>query len=50
MILLLFTEVMVKVHVVNLKSETIASPVSVRAYLNQMITEFKQLIAQVSYS
>lgn len=50
MILLLFTEVMVKVHVVNLKSETIASPVSVRAYLNQTITEFKQLIAQVSYS
>lgn len=50
MILLLFAEVMVKVHVVDLKSETIASPVSVRAYLNQTITEFKQLIAQVSYS
>lgn len=45
-----FTEVMVKVHVVDLKSETIASPISVRAYLNQTITEFKQLIAQVSYS
>lgn len=39
-----------KVHVVDLKSETIASPISVRAYLNQTITEFKQLIAQVSYS
>uniref|UniRef100_A0A669DY37 Ubiquitin carboxyl-terminal hydrolase 47 n=1 Tax=Oreochromis niloticus TaxID=8128 RepID=A0A669DY37_ORENI len=41
-------EVMVKVHVVDLKSETIASPVSVRAYLNQTITEFKQLIAQAA--
>lgn len=40
---------MVKVHVVDLKSETIASPISVRAYLNQTITEFKQLIAQVPY-
>uniref|UniRef100_A0A673CKP5 Ubiquitin carboxyl-terminal hydrolase 47 n=1 Tax=Sphaeramia orbicularis TaxID=375764 RepID=A0A673CKP5_9TELE len=43
-------EVMVKVHVVDLKSETIAAPISVRAYLNQTITEFKQLIAQVLYS
>ncbi|XP_055010454.1 ubiquitin carboxyl-terminal hydrolase 47 isoform X4 [Boleophthalmus pectinirostris] len=41
-------EVMVKVHVVDLKNETIASPVSVRAYLNQTITEFKQLIAQAT--
>lgn len=41
------TEVMVKVHVVDLKSESIAAPVSVRAYLSQTITEFKQLIAQV---
>ncbi|XP_036441882.1 ubiquitin carboxyl-terminal hydrolase 47 isoform X2 [Colossoma macropomum] len=41
-------EVMVKVHVVDLKSETIAAPVSVRAYLNQTITEFKQLIAQAT--
>ncbi|CAL9701902.1 unnamed protein product [Knipowitschia caucasica] len=41
-------EVMVKVHVVDLKSEIIASPVSVRAYLNQTITEFKQLIAQAT--
>ncbi|XP_072321546.1 ubiquitin carboxyl-terminal hydrolase 47 isoform X2 [Eucyclogobius newberryi] len=41
-------EVMVKVHVVDLKSETIASPVSVRAYLNQTIPEFKQLIAQAT--
>lgn len=40
-------EVMVKVHVVDLKCETIAPPVSVRAYLNQTVTEFKQLIAQV---
>lgn len=39
-----------KVHVVDLKSETIATPISVRAYLNQTITEFKQLIAQVLYS
>nr|XP_055070015.1 ubiquitin carboxyl-terminal hydrolase 47 isoform X3 [Misgurnus anguillicaudatus] len=41
-------EVMVKVHIVDLKSETIAAPVSVRAYLNQSITEFKQLIAQAT--
>ncbi|XP_036399322.1 ubiquitin carboxyl-terminal hydrolase 47 isoform X2 [Megalops cyprinoides] len=41
-------EVMVKVHVVALKSETIAPPVSVRAYLNQTVTEFKQLIAQAT--
>uniref|UniRef100_A0A7N8XY04 Ubiquitin carboxyl-terminal hydrolase 47 n=1 Tax=Mastacembelus armatus TaxID=205130 RepID=A0A7N8XY04_9TELE len=41
-------EVMVKVHVVDLKNETIASPISVRAYLNQTITEFKQLIAQAT--
>ncbi|KAK7175787.1 hypothetical protein R3I93_000144 [Phoxinus phoxinus] len=41
-------EVMVKVHVVDLKSESIAAPVSVRAYLNQTITEFKQLIAQAA--
>uniref|UniRef100_A0A3Q3X9U0 Ubiquitin carboxyl-terminal hydrolase 47 n=1 Tax=Mola mola TaxID=94237 RepID=A0A3Q3X9U0_MOLML len=41
-------EVMVKVHVVDLERETIASPISVRAYLNQTITEFKQLIAQAT--
>ncbi|XP_071371895.1 ubiquitin carboxyl-terminal hydrolase 47 isoform X6 [Centroberyx affinis] len=41
-------EVMVKVHVVDLKTETIAPPISVRAYLNQTITEFKQLIAQAT--
>ncbi|XP_052002272.1 LOW QUALITY PROTEIN: ubiquitin carboxyl-terminal hydrolase 47-like [Xyrauchen texanus] len=41
-------EVMVKVHVVDLKSEIICAPVSVRAYLNQTITEFKQLIAQAT--
>lgn len=45
---LISTEVMVKVHVVDLKNETIAAPISVRAYLNQTITEFKQLIAQVT--
>lgn len=42
-------EVMVKVHVVDLKSENIAPPISVRAYLNQTITEFKQLISQVLF-
>lgn len=42
-------EVMVKVHVVDLKNENIAAPVSVRAYLNQTITEFKQLISQVLF-
>ncbi|XP_061610130.1 ubiquitin carboxyl-terminal hydrolase 47 isoform X3 [Phyllopteryx taeniolatus] len=41
-------EVMVKVHVVDLRTETIAAPISVRAYLNQTITEFKQLIAQAT--
>ncbi|XP_029316325.1 ubiquitin carboxyl-terminal hydrolase 47 isoform X2 [Cottoperca gobio] len=41
-------EVMVKVHIVDLKSDAIATPVSVRAYLNQTITEFKQLIAQTT--
>ncbi|KAL4613541.1 ubiquitin carboxyl-terminal hydrolase 47 isoform X1, partial [Arapaima gigas] len=41
-------EVMVKVHVVDLKRETIASPVSIRAYLNQTVAEFKQLIAQAT--
>uniref|UniRef100_A0AAY4BHH6 Ubiquitin carboxyl-terminal hydrolase 47 n=1 Tax=Denticeps clupeoides TaxID=299321 RepID=A0AAY4BHH6_9TELE len=41
-------EVMVKVHVVDLKSEIIAPPLSVRAYLNQTVTEFKQLIAQAT--
>ncbi|XP_029701548.1 ubiquitin carboxyl-terminal hydrolase 47 isoform X1 [Takifugu rubripes] len=40
--------VMVKVHVVDLESETIAASVSVRAYLNQTVTEFKQLIAQAT--
>lgn len=39
-----------KVHVVDLESKTIATSVSVRAYLNQTITEFKQLIAQVCSS
>eukprot|EP00062_Callorhinchus_milii_P003935 gi/632941730/ref/XP_007886021.1/ PREDICTED: ubiquitin carboxyl-terminal hydrolase 47 isoform X5 [Callorhinchus milii] len=41
-------EVMVKVHVVDLKTETVAPPISVRAYLNQTVTEFKQLISQTS--
>ncbi|KAM5247639.1 ubiquitin carboxyl-terminal hydrolase 47 isoform 6-T6 [Ctenodactylus gundi] len=39
-------EVMVKVHVVDLKAETVATPVTVRAYLNQTVTEFKQLISK----
>ncbi|XP_015277115.1 PREDICTED: ubiquitin carboxyl-terminal hydrolase 47 isoform X1 [Gekko japonicus] len=39
-------EVMVKVHVVDLKQETVAPPVSVRAYLNQTVTEFKYLISK----
>ncbi|XP_073434473.1 ubiquitin carboxyl-terminal hydrolase 47 isoform X1 [Dendrobates tinctorius] len=39
-------EVMVKVYVVDLKTETIAPPVSVRAYLSQTIQEFKQLISK----
>lgn len=46
---LISKEVMVKVHVVDLKSENIAPPISVRAYLNQTITEFKQLISQVVF-
>ncbi|XP_056463354.1 ubiquitin carboxyl-terminal hydrolase 47 isoform X2 [Gadus chalcogrammus] len=41
-------EVMVKVHVVDLKNDTIVPPVSVRAFLNQSIAEFKQLIAQAT--
>lgn len=41
-------EVMVKVHVVDLKAETVAAPITVRAYLNQTVTEFKQLISKVS--
>ncbi|XP_030188375.1 ubiquitin carboxyl-terminal hydrolase 47 isoform X3 [Lynx canadensis] len=39
-------EVMVKVHVVDLKAESVAAPVTVRAYLNQTVTEFKQLISK----
>ncbi|KAE8606169.1 hypothetical protein XENTR_v10010623 [Xenopus tropicalis] len=39
-------EVMVKVYVVDLKTETVAPPVSVRAYLSQTIIEFKQLISK----
>uniref|UniRef100_A0A8I3NWL8 Ubiquitin carboxyl-terminal hydrolase 47 n=1 Tax=Canis lupus familiaris TaxID=9615 RepID=A0A8I3NWL8_CANLF len=42
-------EVMVKVHVVDLKAESVAAPVTVRAYLNQTVTEFKQLISKVSF-
>lgn len=38
---------MVKVHVVDLKTETLAPPVNVRAYLNQTVAEFKQIISQV---
>ncbi|KAM4720713.1 ubiquitin carboxyl-terminal hydrolase 47 isoform 1-T1 [Rhinophrynus dorsalis] len=39
-------EVMVKVYVVDLKTETVAPPVSVRAYLSQSVLEFKQLISK----
>ncbi|XP_072906042.1 ubiquitin carboxyl-terminal hydrolase 47 isoform X3 [Hemitrygon akajei] len=41
-------EVMVKVHVVDLKTETLAPPISVRAYLNQTVAEFKQIISQAT--
>lgn len=41
---------MVKVHVVDLKTESVAPPISVRAYLNQTVSEFKQLISKVIYS
>ncbi|GCB64524.1 hypothetical protein scyTo_0011764 [Scyliorhinus torazame] len=41
-------EVMVKVHMVDLKTETLIPPISVRAYLNQTVAEFKQLISQVT--
>lgn len=47
---LLPAEVMVKVHVVDLKTESVAPPISVRAYLNQTVSEFKQLISKVIYS
>uniref|UniRef100_A0A8C4QAX2 Ubiquitin carboxyl-terminal hydrolase 47 n=1 Tax=Eptatretus burgeri TaxID=7764 RepID=A0A8C4QAX2_EPTBU len=40
--------VTVKVHVVDLKNETVSRGISVRAYLNQTIGEFKQLIYQVT--
>ncbi|ELV11214.1 Ubiquitin carboxyl-terminal hydrolase 47 [Tupaia chinensis] len=42
-------EVMVKVHVVDLKAESVAAPITVRAYLNQTVTEFKQLIAKATH-
>lgn len=42
-------EVMVKVHVVDLKAETVAAPVTVRAYLNQTVSEFKQLISKATH-
>ncbi|KYO22017.1 ubiquitin carboxyl-terminal hydrolase 47 isoform C [Alligator mississippiensis] len=42
-------EVMVKVHVVDLKTESVAPPISVRAYLNQTVTEFKQLISKATH-
>lgn len=44
------TEVMVKVHVVDLRTESVAPPISVRAYLNQTVSEFKQLISKVIYN
>ncbi|MEE6498819.1 hypothetical protein FKM82_003239 [Ascaphus truei] len=39
-------EVMVKMYVVDLKTETVVPPVSVRAYLSQTVMEFKQLISK----
>uniref|UniRef100_A0A8C9FJL2 Ubiquitin carboxyl-terminal hydrolase 47 n=1 Tax=Pavo cristatus TaxID=9049 RepID=A0A8C9FJL2_PAVCR len=42
-------EVMVKVHVVDLKTESVAPPISVRAYLNQTVSEFKQLISKATH-
>ncbi|XP_040845044.1 ubiquitin carboxyl-terminal hydrolase 47 isoform X8 [Ochotona curzoniae] len=42
-------EVMVKVHVVDLKAESVALPVTVRAYLSQTVTEFKQLISKATH-
>ncbi|OXB60407.1 hypothetical protein ASZ78_000813 [Callipepla squamata] len=42
-------EVMVKVHVVDLKTESVAPPISVRAYLNQTVLEFKQLISKATH-
>ncbi|XP_068947330.1 ubiquitin carboxyl-terminal hydrolase 47 isoform X4 [Petaurus breviceps papuanus] len=39
-------EVMVKVHVVDIKTESVSPPVSIRAYLNQTVTEFKQFISK----
>ncbi|XP_048401624.1 ubiquitin carboxyl-terminal hydrolase 47 isoform X2 [Stegostoma tigrinum] len=41
-------EVMVKVHVADLKLGTLLPPISIRAYLNQTVTEFKQLISQAT--
>ncbi|KAM8940149.1 ubiquitin carboxyl-terminal hydrolase 47 isoform 2-T2 [Pelodytes ibericus] len=40
-------EVMVKVYVVDLKEESVAPPLSVRAYLSQTVAEFKQQISKV---
>ncbi|KAM4617204.1 ubiquitin carboxyl-terminal hydrolase 47 isoform 2-T2 [Discoglossus pictus] len=39
-------EVMVKVYVVDLKTDAVAAPVSVRAYLSETVVEFKQLISK----
>ncbi|XP_035663404.1 ubiquitin carboxyl-terminal hydrolase 47-like isoform X1 [Branchiostoma floridae] len=38
----------VKVHVVDLESETVSPPITVRAYLNQTISEFKNQLAQAT--
>lgn len=45
---MLFPGVTVKVCEVSLEDETISAPVTVRAYLNQTVAEFKQLVAQVN--
>ncbi len=37
-----------KVHVVDLKAETISPPVNVRAYTSQTLNDFKLIVAEVS--
>ena len=46
MILFYVLGVTVKVYSVDLATETIASPVTVRAYLSQTLAEFRHLVCQ----
>ena len=39
--------VTVKVHIVDLETETIGPPVTVRAYLTQTVDEYKSLVSQM---